>query len=467
MKTKNWFEVSRDGLKELQAGKPKHYVARELIQNAWDEEIKVCSFDSSYSKGIATFVVKDDSPEGFRNIADAFTLFAPTIKRSNAEKRGRFNLGEKQVLAIAESAEIKTTKGTVIFNKEGRFQKREKTGAGSQILINVKMTKDEYDELLREVETYLSPKDVIFNINGIRHSWKEPYKTIRNVSLLTEIEENGALRKAFRKTSIDIYKTDKTAKLYEMGLPIVEIDCLFDVNINQKVPLSVDRDNVPASYLKSIYAEVLNSTVEDISSEQSSEVWIREATSDKRINSDAVKSIVEKRYGDRVVVANPFDKNSIDEAISNGYNVIYGNELSKDEWGNIRKADAIKSSTDLFGSGVASSTTYKPDENMLQVANLAKRIAKKFLKIDITVGFSSWDGVAAQFGLNKLDFNVKALSKDFFNPSVSERVIDLIVHEIAHSNGNHTEKSYHNTITKLAGQLTMLALKEPKFFENN
>ena len=39
-KKSSWFEVSKEGLKQLQLGKPKHYVARELIQNAWDEDIR-------------------------------------------------------------------------------------------------------------------------------------------------------------------------------------------------------------------------------------------------------------------------------------------------------------------------------------------------------------------------------------------------------------------------------------------
>jgi len=42
MKSKNWFEVSREGLRQLQAGKSKDFVVRELIQNAWDEDISIC-----------------------------------------------------------------------------------------------------------------------------------------------------------------------------------------------------------------------------------------------------------------------------------------------------------------------------------------------------------------------------------------------------------------------------------------
>ncbi len=117
---RNWFEVSKKGLRELQEGKPKHFIARELIQNAWDEDTKKCEFACHFSDGLAEIIVADDSPEGFRDIADAFTLFAPTYKRANPEKRGRFNIGEKQVLALCESARIETTKGTVIFDKKGR-----------------------------------------------------------------------------------------------------------------------------------------------------------------------------------------------------------------------------------------------------------------------------------------------------------------------------------------------------------
>ncbi len=466
MQTQNWFEVSKQGLKELQAGKPKHYAARELVQNAWDENITLCDFRTDYSHGLANLLVIDDNPDGFRNIADAFTLFAPTIKRSDAEKRGRFNLGEKQVLAIANSAIIKTTKGSVIFSEEGRSQSRESTKVGSEVSVNIRMTQEEYEELLKEVNTYLPPKGIVFTVNGKKIPFKEPYKVIPEVSLLTEIESNGVLRRTTRKTSVEVYRTVGQARLYEMGLPVVDIDCQFNVNVNQKIPLSIDRDTVPPSYLKAIFAEVLNATHEDIAEEGSSAVWIREATSDKRISAEAVKNIVEKRFGNKVVVANPFDSQANDEAISHGYRVIRGRELSEGEWDNVKKAEAIKSSSAIFGSNYTTSKPYDPDENMVRVADLAKKIAKKCLGINITVSFASWDGsVSAQFGEKHLSFNVQNLGKKFFEKPVSEQTINLIVHEIAHTNGSHTEHAYHETITKLAGQLTMLALEEPEFFK--
>ncbi|MEK9208246.1 MAG: hypothetical protein AAB922_07190, partial [Patescibacteria group bacterium] len=106
-----WFEVDKDGLAILQAGKPRHYILRELIANAWDEEITECSVDLSFEKGFATAIVIDDCPEGFKDLRDSFTLFRDTCKRADPRKRGRFNVGEKQAIALCNYAKIESTKG--------------------------------------------------------------------------------------------------------------------------------------------------------------------------------------------------------------------------------------------------------------------------------------------------------------------------------------------------------------------
>ena len=118
----------------------------------------------------------------------------------------------------------------------------------------------------------------------------------------------------------------------------MEIDCTFSVDIQQKIPLGTDRDTVPISFLQDVYAEVLNHTSEIIDDEASSETWIHQAMSDNRINENAVITVIKKRHGDKVCVATPGDKYSIDEAISNGYNVVHGSEMGKDEWDNVKKS---------------------------------------------------------------------------------------------------------------------------------
>lgn len=466
MSSKNWFDVSKKGLRQLQEGKPKHYILRELIQNVLDEPTTMCSVLTEWKNGKAIIEVADDSPEGFRDISHAFTLFAPTYKRAEPEKRGRYNTGEKQSIALCEWARIKTTKGTIIFDRSGRKHSREKTFVGSIITLHVKMLKSDYDEMLEVVKNYLIPQHIEFTFNGDTIQYRAPIKTFE-ATLPTEFEENGVFRRTQRKTRVDLHLPQGKAWLYEMGIPVQELECKYSVDIQQKVPLSIDRDSVPQSFLAVLYAEVLNATHQDLKPEESSEAWVHEGAGNKRIVPEATKAVITKRYGDKVVIANHFDKNSIDEAISHGFKVIHGSELSKDEWAKVKEAGAIKSSSDLFGTQSVPAKGITPTQDMLRFADLAAKVAKRCLGINITVLFAEWDGVAAQYTkvLQTLTLNTKVLHNGFFAGGATEKKLDLLVHELGHESGNHTEHSYHEQITKMAGQLVVIALREPGFFE--
>jgi hypothetical protein len=328
------------------------------------------------------------------------------------------------------------------------------------------MKESDYNEMLKFIENYLPPKGIVFEVNGKQINYIKPF-FIAEDTLPTQNEIGGQLRDTQRKTEIHIHKRDINF-LYEMGIPIVEIDCPYSIDVQQKVPMSVDRESVKPSYLKQVFAIVLNRVVDDVQAEKSSESWIRIGSGDKRITEETMQKIVEKRFGDRVVVANPQDPIANDDAISSGYRVIQGRELSKEEWDNIRQHELIKSSTAVFGKGFATDVKeYEPTDNMKKVAELSQRIAKRFLRRDILVNFytSRQSSVSASYGCGVLSFNVTRLGKTFFDVPVSVRTIDLIVHELGHEAGMHTEKEYHKLITKLAGELTMTALNDPIFFE--
>jgi len=329
------FEVDIKGLRELQSGKPIWFVIRELIQNAFDEQITMCSVDFKYERGRAHITVIDDSPEGFSDLSDAYTLFKNTKKRVNSRTRGRFNFGEKQVLCLCDTAKIETTTGSLLFDAEGRHSLRKKREKGSQVYIAIKMTKEDYQSCISYCHSILVPQHINLSVTvegeeGFKVEYKEPFKKFSS-KLLTELSQDGEFKRITKETEVYIHKSEGTSFIYEMGIPVCEIDCAFNVDVQQKVPLNTDRDNVDQKFLKAVYADVLNETYEDINAENSSETWVRVATQSDRINKEAVTDIFTKRYGDKAVIANPFDKKSIDEAITNGYRVIYSNELSGEE----------------------------------------------------------------------------------------------------------------------------------------
>ena len=103
-----WFEVDRKGLAEVARRRGMAFIVSEPIQNAWDEDITHVSVDMEPVPGKAQvrLIVSDDSPDGFRDLADAYVMFRQSYKLANPEQRGRFNIGEKLLLAVADEARI-------------------------------------------------------------------------------------------------------------------------------------------------------------------------------------------------------------------------------------------------------------------------------------------------------------------------------------------------------------------------
>jgi hypothetical protein len=480
MATKNWFEVDRKGLKQLQEGKSKTFVVRELLQNAFDEDITKCTLFliyNGYNK--ATIIVEDDSPIGFRDLTDAYTLYKETHKRKDATKRGRFNLGEKQVFAICEYAEILTTVGGVIFDEEGRKSLRKKRDRGSIITVTLKMSKEEIEECFDYAQNILFPKNIDFTINysfngGLDYetrtpTYNEPHKVFE-ASLKTELDFDGSFRPTVRKTNVHVHKTIGKKYLYELGLPICEIECDYSIDVQQKVPMSADRESVTPSFLKDLYAEVLNHTFEEITEHSSSNLWVREATASDRIVKEAVDVVVEKRFGDKVAIFSPSDPNANDEAISKGFRVIHGSELSGDEWSNVKGFGLIQSTTALFGKGLTNHITLKPSNKQERVGNWCVKFFKDFFGSTLNVAYISAPkaSTVADFGDNLLRFNIPKMASYKWvddDNTIGERMLDLVIHELAHKKGNHTEHAYHECITKMGAWLTKKALNNPQYFK--
>ena len=473
---KGWFEVDTEGLRVLQEGKPKHFLVRELVQNAWDEDTKSCRVTIRRDKdGRSLIAVEDDNPTGFKDLVDSFTLFRATSKQQDPTKRGRFNLGEKQAIAVAEFATIETTKGTVRFDAEGRKHLDVKRKTGSKVTIAVTLNDEEHAEILAMLKVYLPPKQIDFTVNGKPIPARKPRWSFDQDLPTVRAEKGGGLKATHRVTTVDVLENGQQAYLYELGIPVCEIDCPYSLDVQQKIPLSPDRESVTPKYIALLYAHTLNATYADLTEEECAENWVKLAVAHPHVKPEAVKTWVQRSYGDKVVVANPRDRASIDEAVAKGYRVVYGTEISKDTWKNIKEADKVfaddggvmPSSTEMFGQDpVVTAKEVEVTGAMQRVAKLAKKIAKRCLHIEIAVSFKTWEsGVIAQFGHKHLTFNVGNLRETWFEEPVSAKVIDLIVHELAHHEGLHTESGYHDAMTMLAGELVMIALREPDFFE--
>lgn len=479
------FEVDKKGLAQILARRGIQFAALELLQNAFDEKSQqvTVSLYTAPTRGQYVLCVRDDNPDGFANLSHAYTLFASSAKKANPEKRGRFNLGEKLVIAASIETTIATTTGTVRFDDHGRHESRAKTAAGSEVTSILRMTRAEAMEMVQAIQSVIPPAGMrvafLCSIDGRESSAelrrRRPLSTFA-ATLATEIaDDEGYLRATRRQTVVEVHEcgVGETAKIYEMGIPVVETGDAWHVNVMQKVPLSFDRDNVTPAYLRTLRAEVANHMRTALTPEIAAKPWVSDALASGQLEDDAVRSIITARYGEKVVVRDPSDAEGTKNAVSQGYQVIEPGSFDKDQWAAIRKAEAAlpagrvtpSKRVEFSNSPDAKDVSY-PRESWTRGMRLhvafARRLGERLLRgrvyVDIVNHFEG--GYGACFGHGQLLFNVARLGKDWFERSpLDEEVLRLLVHEFGHSfSGDHLSSEYHDGLCKLAARLAHVAM---------
>jgi hypothetical protein len=479
--TASWFHVDKEGLSKLMERKGKEFILYELLQNSWDTNAKKVdvSLRRSEIKGYAEIEVIDDHPDGWKELAHAWTLYAESEKKADAEKRGRFNLGEKLVLALCRTARIETTTGGVAFDSEGRHTLRTKRAAGSRFFATVRMNQEERVAVAAAFLKLIPPPNVVTTLNGATVlPTRTPLQTVQ-VTLPTETADGeGVLRRSARKTSVEIYEPllGETASIYEMGIPVVETKDRFHYNVLQKVPLNSDRDNVTPAYLQELRTVALNAMHSHISKEDAVASWVRDAAADPAAAPVAIETVMTHRFGDKRVIADPTDPEGTKLAMSQGYTVVPGGALSGGEWANVKRDQVMLPA----GQVTPSPKPYSPDGNpmdlvpydkytdeMKRVVKYAKGLAYKLLdcNIQVTVVSKATWPYAATYGPGHLTFNLGRLGHAWFNDGPREEVDELLLHEFSHHySSDHLSEAYHDAICKLGAKLAQLALSETEFW---
>ena len=480
MAKNKWFEVDKTGLSKILERRGKSFVVFELLQNAWDQNVTMVDvlFNRIKGRQAVRLVVTDDDPEGFQDLSHAFTLFAESSKKNDPTKRGRFNLGEKLVLACCQEAQVLTTSGGVKFTENGqRKTLRKKTEKGSEFSAVIKMTKAEYDEVCESVDMLIPPRDIVTTFNTKVLKANKPVASFVASLPTDSSDEEGYLKKTIRKTRVDVYEVQKgeTAFLYELGIPVVETGDTYHVDIQQKVLLNMDRDNVTPAYLRTVRTLVFNNTFNLLQEEDVNRTWARDAISDKKCTDEAVTKSLDLRFGKKRVIYDPSDPEANKKAVSKGYKVIHGSQFSKDAWDNIKRTGTTLPAgqvTPAKPQGFVEATRVEPTAQMEQVIRFSKTLAKKLMEVSLLVTIlkvktiTRADYKKSEEGAH-LRFNLTTLHRSFFDdfPNNMEEVINLLIHEFGHQyNGDHLSSEYYKALTELGAKATVLAVKEPQVF---
>lgn len=471
--SKNWFEVDHKGLTKILGRRKKGFILLELVQNAWDEPgvHKVELSLEQNGRGLATFTISDDSPNGFADLSHAYTMFAESPKKDNPEQRGRFNIGEKMVFAIAKEATVKTTKGSIRFDKGGRHRLREQRQQGSEIVVTLQMNQDEFNEANQLFNRLIVPRSIRMTVNGKCLGSPKPIRAFECL-LPTEIaEEDGILRNSTRKTTVTAYAANgsEPAAIYEMGIPVCDIDMPWLLDVGQKIPLTLDRENVSEGFKRKLGLHALNGLHDIMGAGAFSAPWVKQATEHPEVSDDAMRRFLDETHGKQIVSRDPSDPEANARAVAAGYTVVEGGSLSGKQWDHARRAGLIKPASQVTPSPKVWTGDDDPDPRwespipkskwtpeMTAVSEYAIRVAKAIIDCEIQVLFFSSAQMlaAAAYAPGQLQFNKLRLGSKWFDLQKNRLGIDsLLIHEFGHHyESNHLSKDYYNALTDIAAR---------------
>lgn len=504
--SKNWFDVDRKGLAKLierrgggdgwgSEGGGKIALLLELIANALDADgVTRIEVILEPEPGVphATVVVRDDAPDGFSDLTHAWTLFAESSRKAYATKRGRFNLGEKLVLALCTEASIVSTKGAVMFDARGRSSMKARRNRGTEFQGIARITRTELLEIQAGLKRILVPQGVTLIVNGEELPSRKPLKTVE-ATLPTEISDGeGTLRRSARKTTVDIYDLlpGETAMLYEMGIPVVETGDKFHVDVQQKTVLNMDRDNVTPAYLRDIRTIVVNAMHDQLTEDDGNATFVNEALGDDDVAPEAANKALDLKFTKKRAIWDPSDPEANMNLESQGYTLIKGGQLTKDQWANAKKHDqALKPAGQIAPTkkalfGPDGKDTWVPRDKwspaMRAVVAYSADICRELTgsRVEVSILSDITESWGACYGSQGLVFNLGRLGHDFFNDCIEThaeakvsglnptvRLNSLLIHELGHAKApNHLSEEYHEALCDFGAKLASLALRKPALF---
>lgn len=471
-----WLIVSKEGLRKTLERKGKAFALYELLQNGFDEDsTKVLLTLTKPVNGKSTLTCVDDAPNGYEDLTCAHTMFAESKKKADHKKRGRFNVGEKYVLALCDKATITSTTGRTIFHEDGtRTHDKVKTKVGSEFRGELSLTGEEFAELDKQVKRVIPPKPTYFN--ELEIPTRRPVREF-TATLPTEIaDENGVSRSRQCETTVRLHRPleGEPPTLYELGMPVVEIDCKWHIDVQQKVPLNIERDNVTPGYLRTLRVTVVNEMKDHLTEEDAATPWVTDALASPKINPQTTQTIIERRFGQGAVLYDPSDKGSNRECTARDIPVIPRGTFTREQRAQVAKV--VQKASDLHPTNQNYDTSQKliPPDKLSGAQSLYKKfiigVAPLMLdhKLQEVEFINDPDldiyGCTQWMKTEKYIFTVNVAHHDVEN---WQRNYDLFIHELAHhavQRNDHLFEGFWRTVTKLGAKLAELALTHPQLF---
>lgn len=368
------FEIDVAGLAELEGGKPPYRLAFEPVVNVFDEfrgyddgrkRPTFCKVDLRRNEqGRGVILAVEDDGAGFSNERDIWTFFGTTKKRLAARVAGRFNAGDKQLIALSRKATITSNAVTVVFENSERAVKRHRAPIveGVRIEALLPWSLADMDFIRQQLQSVLPPAGLSYFVDGVLVETPSSRGTV-NVTLPTVILADGVMRETSRKSAVAVIKQD-TPRLYELGVPVLDLTDIgfpWSLDVGQKIPLPISRDSVSPAYLFRLIGCVVEQAAMDgielLTPEEQGAGFVKGALDWVR-NSDALKIAVSSLFGADAVRMSSDPIANI-QATAAGSPLISGKWFTADTRRRLDEAKSLPTAKEVFGGSVPD----RPDDD--------------------------------------------------------------------------------------------------------
>jgi hypothetical protein len=332
---KDWFGVDIKKRAVRIRSHPLGHILKEALSNSLDAGATAVSIVCTPADGkrrdgdglrAFEFTCTDngrgcDDPEILRRVGS-------TTSDLHAETRGRFGQGLIDLIAVSESAEIRTLGHRLVFDKEGcRIAAVRNRVSGLALTLTLRHDGEGFGELDDYFTRVILPDGVALIFNGSEIGQRVPERLISGIRLSTVVYDpaQDRVRRCQRPTTVEIHpQHDGSPMIHELGIPVdaAPWQLPYDINVLQKTPLDTDRNMLPDKYRKALVGQLvgpMSSAYQELMKEGKAVPAELQQDPDNSaaLSDDAKGEMIRTMTGaerDRVVRRNPFDKNDPDES---------------------------------------------------------------------------------------------------------------------------------------------------------
>jgi hypothetical protein len=309
-----WLDISTTGFRQRQEDRPPAHLLKEIVQNALDatEDMEGGVILVTIASGKSCVITVKDNGLGVSDFSALRTVFF-SGKEDSYRLRGRLGQGVKEVLALAEQAEVLSRGKRALFHvvKDKRVMDIDKaeTDSGTYIRFWMPWTSK---NIVRDLTDYLNtflvpltpPRELW--VNGQKVEPRKYFKRF-DVELTTELFNESKWVRRTRPGQLELVKCKDGEKpyIYEMGIPVAPIDWNqpYHINVLMRVPMNPRRDAVAAGYMKDVYAILLPQLMDAMPAEEMRDEWV--STAVEKLEPELQKTIVVKAFGENAVRSVP------------------------------------------------------------------------------------------------------------------------------------------------------------------